>query len=391
MLYICWLLFQGALEQTQDQLGRGGAGHRRVDGHRLRVGVVFAVLAGRPAAARPAARWSPASITDDDLVMVKESEEAVQLEADPRRARRADTQPGARHDHRSSSSARCCVAMALGIPIAFALLVSGVALMWHLDMFDAQILAQNLIDGADSFPLLAVPFFMLAGEIMNVGGLSQAHRRLRAGAGRPHQGRPGLRDDHRGLPAVGAVGLGGGRRRRADRAAAADDGRRPATTRRAPAGLIAAGRRHRAGDPAAASASSSSASPPTCRSPSCSWPASARPADRRRAVAHLGVAGAHARRSCRRRASRAPRCWRPLREATWALVLPVIILVGLRMGVFTPTEAAVVAAVYALFVSTVDLPRAEAVAAVRRVRRPPRRPRAVVMFLVAAAMVSAPG
>ena len=64
-------------------------------------------------------------------------------------------------------------AMALGIPIAFALLACGVALMWHLDLFDAQILAQNVIDGADSFPLLAVPFFMLAGEIMNVGGLSR--------------------------------------------------------------------------------------------------------------------------------------------------------------------------------------------------------------------------
>lgn len=64
-------------------------------------------------------------------------------------------------------------AMILGIPIAFALLASGAALMWHLDMFDSQILAQTFINGADSFPLLAVPFFMLAGEIMNVGGLSQ--------------------------------------------------------------------------------------------------------------------------------------------------------------------------------------------------------------------------
>src|SRR5688500_13257536 len=64
-------------------------------------------------------------------------------------------------------------AMALGIPIAYALLASGVALMWHLDLFDPQILAQNVIGGADSFPLLAVPFFMLAGEIMNVGGLSK--------------------------------------------------------------------------------------------------------------------------------------------------------------------------------------------------------------------------
>ena len=64
-------------------------------------------------------------------------------------------------------------AMALGIPIAYSLLVSGVALMWQQGLFDAQILAQNTINGADSFPLLAVPFFMLAGEIMNVGGLSR--------------------------------------------------------------------------------------------------------------------------------------------------------------------------------------------------------------------------
>src|SRR5690606_27176283 len=65
------------------------------------------------------------------------------------------------------------LAMAIGMPIAFALLASGVALMWQLDLFDAQILTQNLIGGADSFPLLAVPFFMLAGEIMNTGGLSR--------------------------------------------------------------------------------------------------------------------------------------------------------------------------------------------------------------------------
>ena len=65
------------------------------------------------------------------------------------------------------------LAMAIGIPISFALLVSGVALMWHMDMFEAQILAQNLLGGADNYPLLAVPFFLLAGEIMNEGGLSK--------------------------------------------------------------------------------------------------------------------------------------------------------------------------------------------------------------------------
>src|SRR5215217_1147478 len=64
-------------------------------------------------------------------------------------------------------------AMAIGMPIAYALLVCGVALMQYLDIFDAQIVAQNVINGADSFPLLAVPFFMLAGEIMNTGGLSK--------------------------------------------------------------------------------------------------------------------------------------------------------------------------------------------------------------------------
>src|SRR5689334_7647953 len=63
--------------------------------------------------------------------------------------------------------------MALGMPIAYALLVTGIALMWHLHSFDPQILAQNLIEGANSFTLLAVPFFLLAGEIMNVGGLSR--------------------------------------------------------------------------------------------------------------------------------------------------------------------------------------------------------------------------
>lgn len=47
-------------------------------------------------------------------------------------------------------------AMALGVPIAFSLLLCGVALMVHLNMFDAQILAQNLIEGSNSFPLLAV-------------------------------------------------------------------------------------------------------------------------------------------------------------------------------------------------------------------------------------------
>jgi TRAP-type transport system large permease protein len=70
-------------------------------------------------------------------------------------------------------------AMAIGMPIAYALLVCGLALMAFmaatgaLPAFDSQILAQRFVDGADNFPLLAVPFFLLAGEFMNAGGLSR--------------------------------------------------------------------------------------------------------------------------------------------------------------------------------------------------------------------------
>ena len=70
-------------------------------------------------------------------------------------------------------------AMAIGMPIAYALLVCGVTLMAFLAAtsglvtFDSQILAQRFVEGADNFPLLAVPFFLLAGEFMNAGGLSR--------------------------------------------------------------------------------------------------------------------------------------------------------------------------------------------------------------------------
>ena len=79
---------------------------------------------------------------------------------------------------------------------------------------------------------------------------------------------------------------------------------------------------------------------------------------------------------------------RALVDGAWALMLPAIIIFGLKFGVFTPTEAAVVVAVYALFVAMFvyrelkwkDLYGLFAAAA---------ETTAVVMFLVAAAMVSA--
>jgi len=64
-------------------------------------------------------------------------------------------------------------AMAFGLPVAMALLVSAAALMVTQGQIDTTILSQKLIEGADSFPLLAIPFFILAGELMNAGGLSK--------------------------------------------------------------------------------------------------------------------------------------------------------------------------------------------------------------------------
>jgi tripartite ATP-independent transporter DctM subunit len=77
-----------------------------------------------------------------------------------------------------------------------------------------------------------------------------------------------------------------------------------------------------------------------------------------------------------------------LKDASWALVLPLIIVFGLKFGIFTPTEAAVVAAVYALFVAVVVY-RTLTLKDLMPVFLGSAKTTAVVMFLVAAAMVSA--
>ena len=54
-----------------------------------------------------------------------------------------------------------------------------------------------------------------------------------------------------------------------------------------------------------------------------------------------------------REGEKRPSIWTAFREAIWGLMAPVVILGGMRAGLFTPTEAAVVAAVYGLFVGFV--------------------------------------
>ena len=70
-------------------------------------------------------------------------------------------------------SAGMLVLMGIGMNMALALVLTGAGMAWVMGFWDTQLLAQNLVAGVDSFPLLAVPFFILAGELMNSGGISK--------------------------------------------------------------------------------------------------------------------------------------------------------------------------------------------------------------------------
>jgi TRAP-type mannitol/chloroaromatic compound transport system permease large subunit len=61
------------------------------------------------------------------------------------------------------------VGILAGLPVAFSLLLSAIAPMLHMGLFRSDILAQSLINGVDSFLLLAIPFFLVAGEVMSRG------------------------------------------------------------------------------------------------------------------------------------------------------------------------------------------------------------------------------
>lgn len=61
----------------------------------------------------------------------------------------------------------------LGVPVALSMLLSAGFMLWHMDMFDTQLIAENFVMGTNNFPLMAIPFFMLTGEIMKYGGISE--------------------------------------------------------------------------------------------------------------------------------------------------------------------------------------------------------------------------
>ena len=59
------------------------------------------------------------------------------------------------------------------IPIAFSLILTTIVLMVMSGELSSANIASSIYRGVDNFPLMAIPFFMLAGEIMNVGGMSK--------------------------------------------------------------------------------------------------------------------------------------------------------------------------------------------------------------------------
>ena len=63
--------------------------------------------------------------------------------------------------------------LAFGIPICLVLVLCAMVLMWHSGMWDAMIIPGSMLDGANNYPLMAIPFFVFAGEIMAAGGLSK--------------------------------------------------------------------------------------------------------------------------------------------------------------------------------------------------------------------------
>ena len=61
----------------------------------------------------------------------------------------------------------------IGLPVFFGLLAApGLLLYFNGQERDITLLFRNVYNGIDSFPLMAIPFFMLAGELMNRGGIT---------------------------------------------------------------------------------------------------------------------------------------------------------------------------------------------------------------------------
>ncbi|TAF81039.1 MAG: TRAP transporter large permease subunit [Curvibacter sp.] len=275
--------------------------------------------------------------------------------------------------------------MGIGMNMGLALVLTGAGMAWVLDFWDTQLLAQNLVAGVDSFALLAVPFFILAGELMNTGGIS---RRIidMAQAWVGHI-RGGL-----GYVTIGAAIL-----------LSAMSGSALADAAAMTAILLPMMRKH--GYPVADSAGLIAAGsvigpiiPPsmafviygvtTNTSISALFVSGIVPG------LIMGAGLVVAWRLVLRGMDLPAGTAVPIVEriqatgrAVWALLMPVIIIGGMKSGVFTPTEAAVVAAVYALVIA-LFVHREMQLSELYGVLVRSAKTTAIVMFLCAGAAVA---
>ena len=275
--------------------------------------------------------------------------------------------------------------MGIGMNMGLALVLTGAGMAWVLDFWDTQLLAQNLVAGVDSFPLLAVPFFILAGELMNSGGISQ--RIIAMAQAWVGHIRGGL-----GYVAIGAAVLMASMSGSAlaDTAALATIllpmMRRQGYPMHTSAGLIASG------------GIIAPIIPPsmpfviygvtTNTSISLLFLSGIVPG------LIMGVGLIVAWKLVLRKMDLPEGRALPLKErlratakAFWALLMPLIIIGGMKSGVFTPTEAAVVAAFYALAVA-LFVHREMKLAEIHGVLVRAGKTTAIVMFLCAGAQVA---
>lgn len=278
-----------------------------------------------------------------------------------------------------------CGAMMLGMPIAFALLFCGASLMVYLGMFDARILAQNLIIGADNFALMAIPFFILVGELMNAGGISR--RIINFGIALVGHIRGGL-----GYVAILAAfifaGLSG--------SAVADTAALAAIM--VPMMAEAGYNRSRSAALIGSGSIVAPILPPSI--PFIIFASISGLSVMKLFIAGIvpGVIISLSLAACWWYMSRKinvkvyPRSSfkqivQATKEASWALVLPILIMVGIKGGVVTPTEAAVLAMFYTLFLCFVVY-RQLKVSDLWHLLVSAAKTTSVILFLIAAAMVS---
>jgi tripartite ATP-independent transporter DctM subunit len=282
-------------------------------------------------------------------------------------------------------SAGMLVLMGIGMNMALALVLTGAGMAWALDFWDTQLLAQNLVAGIDSFPLLAVPFFILAGELMNAGGIS---RRIidMAQAWVGHI-RGGL-----GYVAIGAAVL-----------MASMSGSALADTAALATILLPMMRRQ--GYPMATSAGLLASGGIIAPIIPPSMPFVIYGVTTNTSISALFVSGIVpglimgvglilAWKWVLRRIelpAGEPLAMKDRLGATakafWALLMPIIIIGGMKTGIFTPTEAAVVAAFYALAVA-LFVHREMRLAQIHTVLVQAAKTTAIVMFLCAGAQVA---